>query len=153
MPAKKRSAVGKVLHLKATPPIALLRETASIADLKRAPYTVVGCSIHKTHKPTPNSSELHHVFPLGLQAKVWADVDNDRPSTAHDRDRVPLCGTGHTDVHVAIDALLAGRAKPRGIGVTELALAKEAVRLYNAARPQVADIEPAPEPEREPNEG
>lgn len=80
------------------------------------------CRIHKTHKPTPVSSELHHRFPKYLQIAVWGEV--------RERDIVPLCGTGHSDVHFAIDALLRGKKLPKGVGRTERELAEFAVARY-----------------------
>jgi hypothetical protein len=83
------------------------------------------CSIHRIHLPTPVASELHHRFPLYLQRRAWGEI--------RDRDRVPLCGTGHSDVHFAIDALLLGRRMPRGVGRRELQMAHEAVARYRMA--------------------
>jgi hypothetical protein len=102
------------------------------SDVRRVPFAAGGCALHRRHDPDPASSELHHVFPLYLQARKWPDVDPARPASARDRERVPLCGTGHSDVHLAIDSERAGATRPRGVGRAELALAREAIRRYEA---------------------
>lgn len=98
----------------------------------RIPFQVAGCLLHRRHDPDPASSELHHVFPLYLQAQKFPGVDPNHPASAHDKERWPLCGTGHSDVHLAITALLEGKPKPRGVGNAEQALAKEALARLNA---------------------
>lgn len=128
-----RKHVGQILL--ATPQRSITVKLASPKLPPRAPFAKAGCTIHKTHKPTPASSELHHIFPLYLQARVWADVDPNRPSTARNKDRVAVCGTGHSDVHLAIDALLATKRTPRGVGRTERALADLALLRFSDAKP------------------
>lgn len=105
--------------LKRTPP-----------DVPRVAFAAAGCVLHRTHAPTPASSELHHVFPLYLQARKFDDVDPNKPATAHDKERVPVCGTGHSDVHLAIDDMLAGRARRAGVGRTEQELALTAIARF-----------------------
>jgi hypothetical protein len=92
-----------------------------------------GCVLHRSHHPTPNRVELHHRFALYLQAKVWADVEPSRPGTAHDKERIPVCEGGHSDVHQAAAALLAGETMPKGVGRAERAEANEMLRRYAAA--------------------
>ncbi len=91
------------------------------------------CVAHRIHLPRPVLAELHHLFPLYLQHRVWASVDPMRPSTARVTERVPICPTGHSDVHAALDALLLGSKVPRGVGRGELALAKRAMEMYERA--------------------
>jgi hypothetical protein len=84
------------------------------------------CEIHRVHLPRPVASELHHRFPKYLQVRAYGAV--------REHETVPICGTGHSDVHYAIDALLRGVRPPRGVGRRELAMAAEAVARYNAVR-------------------
>lgn len=84
------------------------------------------CQIHRTHKPTPVGSELHHSFPKYLQERVWGEV--------RVNDVTALCGTGHSDVHFALDALLAGKRMPAGVGRTERTLANYAFTAYTDAK-------------------
>lgn len=90
---------------------------------RTVPFAESGCAIHRIHLPRPAGAEMHHVFPLFLQRRVRAT----------DNERVPLCGTGHSDVHYAIDAILAKRVIPRGVGRSELKLAQLAVTRYRNA--------------------
>lgn len=104
------------------------------ADVLRVPATEVPCGLHThTSGERPASTELHHIFPLELQKKIWKDVDRDRAATIRDRERTPTCGSGHSDVHLAIEHLMHGKRMPRGIGPKELALAKEALERYDLA--------------------
>lgn len=89
-------------------------------------FGVSGCDAHRVHLPRPVLAELHHVFPKYLQARVGR-------VGVFDDERVALCPTGHTDVHAAIDAILAGRPIPRGVGRSELAIARTAIARYRAA--------------------
>jgi hypothetical protein len=108
---------------------------AAAPEVRRLPFGTVGCALHRRHDPDPAASELHHKFPLYLQKRVWPDVDPSRPSTAHDRERVPVCGTGHSDVHLAIDALMEGAPRPIGVGRAEMAMAREAIARLDSANP------------------
>jgi hypothetical protein len=103
------------------------------ATKRRVPFKTFGCVLHRIHKPTPNRVELHHRFALYLQARVWPDVDPTRPQTARDTERIPVCEGGHTDVHVAINAILAGAPMPKGVGRAERLEAQETIARYNAA--------------------
>lgn len=102
------------------------------ADTLRVPFALTGCVLHKRHDPDPASSELHHVFPLYLQKRKYGDVDPNRPATAHDKERIPVCGTGHSDVHLDIDAILAGHSRPKGVGRAEQSIAQAAISRFNA---------------------
>ncbi len=97
---------------------------AEPAGVRTVPFASFGCvlSARSNHRPTPAISQLHHVWPIGLGGPV-------------DGERVPLCGTHHLDVHEAIRALGYGRPIPRGIGRTELGLAREAIERARTARP------------------
>lgn len=101
--------------------------------IRRVPFAKFPCVLHRNHRPVPSRSELHHRFPLYLQAKVWPDVDPSNPATAHDKERIPVCEGGHTDVHVAINAQLLGAPLPKGVGRAEKTEAAEAVRRFRAA--------------------
>lgn len=103
-------------------------------DIARVPFNLYGCVLHKTHRPRPSRVELHHRFPMYLQAKVWLDVDPTKPATAHDKERIPVCEGGHSDVHVTINALILGGPIPKGVGTTERKEARDAVSRYTTAR-------------------
>jgi hypothetical protein len=102
---------------------------------RRVPFREFPCVLHRSHKPVPSRTELHHRFPLYLQAKCWPDVDPDRPTSARDKERIPVCEGGHTDVHVAINALLLGAPLPKGVGRAEKTEAAEAVRRFRDSKP------------------
>lgn len=57
------------------------------------------CTVHGEHRPRPWDVEVHHVWPLGMGG----------PDTP--RNRVPICPTGHTNVH----ALLRHAARAGGV--------------------------------------
>lgn len=101
---------------------------------RRVPYAEYGCVLHRKHRPVPSRVELHHRFPMYLQAKVWLDVDPTKPATAHDKERIPVCEGGHSDVHVAINALILGGPLPKGIGTAERKEARDASARYFTAR-------------------
>lgn len=81
----------------------------------------------------PSRVELHHRFPMYLQANVWDDVDPTKPATAHDKERIPVCEGGHSDVHVTINALIVHGPIPKGVGTAERKEAREAVSRYTIA--------------------
>lgn len=105
-------------------------------SIRKVPFAEFGCVLHKTHKPRPSRVELHHRFPLYLQKQVWDDVDPNRPATAHDKERIPVCEGGHSDVHTAINALMVGGPIHRGIGRAELTEARETMRRVTNAQAQ-----------------
>lgn len=84
-----------------------------------------GCVLHRIHLPRPSRTHKHHRFPQFLQLRKYREIRY--PET------VDVCPTGHDDVHAAIDALLAHRPIPRGVGRTEIELAREAIRKYEFA--------------------
>lgn len=96
-----------------------------------AAFEAVGCILHVTHRPRPSTSQLHHSYPKGLQKLVHG-------GKVVDPRRVPVCGTGHLDVHEGIRALmklktgewLGGAGWPKGMGRTERELAMYAVQRY-----------------------
>lgn len=91
------------------------------------PFLEAPCAVHAhTGGEVPASTELHHIFPLYLQKAAGI------PDASIDADRIPLCGSGHSDVHFAITAILSRRPVPHGVGRKELALAQEAVELYRS---------------------
>jgi hypothetical protein len=99
-------------------------------EIRRLPFSMVGCIVHQIHLPVPAAVELHHVFPVYLQARIWKTVDPVHPSTARDKERIPVCGSGHTDIHMAIDALIGKAKPPKGVGRAELGFAREAGKRY-----------------------
>lgn len=82
-----------------------------------------GCVLHRLHLPRSSQTHMHHVFPMFMQLRKWGEV--------RDRRLARLCPTGHTDVHAALDALIAMRPVPSGVGRKELDMAREAMRLFN----------------------
>ncbi len=99
------------------------------------------CSVHThTSGEVPASTERHHVLPIELQKLIWPDTERDKQSTIRVKKRVPLCGSGHSDVHLAIDAQLDGKPVPAGVGPKERRLAREAVRLFNEHRSVNTDV-------------
>lgn len=133
MPAKKTpKAKGKI---KATE-IVLLAPKYETGP-QRAPFAQIGCAAHKHSKRSggdhPGFSEKHHIFPLSLQARVWPGVNRDEVGTIRDRQIVALCGNGHTDVHAGIDALLADKRMPPGVGLIEKQIAQSGVTRYKKA--------------------
>lgn len=89
------------------------------------PFETDKCVLHKEHRPVPSELHLHHVFPKYLQLMVWKEVREKRT--------VPVCPTGHVDVHGALDAFLTKTQMPKGIGHAEWQLATEGFNKYNAA--------------------
>jgi hypothetical protein len=97
------------------------------------PFHTAGCVGAKVHRPMPLISELHHVFPLYLQARIWTDVDSLRPGTAHVKEFATLCGNCHATVHVVIASLLLQQHPPHA--PTKLTgLAYRAIELYAKAK-------------------
>lgn len=68
------------------------------ADAREKP-----CAIHSMHGPKPRITQLHHVFPIELQKRVWPDADRDGPLRA--KLVLPVCGTGHDNIHALIRLL------------------------------------------------
>ena len=92
------------------------------ASTRAIPFS--GCVLHRIHLPRPVQAHLHHTFPKHLQLSKWGEV--------RDRRTVKVCPTGHSDVHHAINVLLGREPKMLpGVGRKELALAREAVRMFN----------------------
>lgn len=103
-------------------------------SLEALPFARAGCIGAKMHHPVPLITEEHHVFPLFLQARVFPDVDPDRPSTAHDRTRVNLCGNCHATVHVVIGAIMAGHGDLPKCPRILRKLARQAVDMFQNAQ-------------------
>lgn len=68
-----------------------------------APFEERPCPCVKQHSPTPIRVELHHIYPQAEQKKVHGKLV--------DKETVPLCDTGHANVHTALTDRLKG--KPR----------------------------------------
>ena len=77
----------------------------------------VPCSVHRYHSPRPQESDLHHVWPLS-----WGG-----PNTK--ANIVPICQTGHANVHRLLTALR------RGSGV----VAWEIRRQFGSAERHLAE--------------
>lgn len=69
------------------------------------PWLEAPCQCVTGHTPVPVLTEQHHVYPQGEQIKVYGRVV--------DQERVPLCSTGHHNVHVYITAVLNQKPLPR----------------------------------------
>ena len=59
------------------------------------------CKCLKHHSPKPLTTEQHHPFPDGEQRKIYGKVI--------DNTTIPLCDTGHKNVHVALSKWLKGQ--------------------------------------------
>lgn len=67
-----------------------------LSDVQSSPRSVpvsAGCAAHKVHLPAPTYLELHHVIPQSWQ-KFWSGN-----TELWDPHTVPLCRTGHGNVH------------------------------------------------------
>lgn len=88
----------------------------SIHEHALVPVRTVGaqtqpCIVHKAHSPKQAISQLHHVFPIYLQQKVWPDATREHP---HVPLLIPVCGTGHDTIHYFIDLIQAAKDLPGG---------------------------------------
>lgn len=90
--------------------------SAETPTARTLPFSLAGCVLHKQHRPVPGTSQQHHVYPVGMGG----------PQNGQ---RVPMCGSGHLDVHTGIDWLMgpSEAAKPKGIGRAEWEYAKKAL--------------------------
>jgi hypothetical protein len=77
------------------------------------------CTVHAGHRPPVLETELHHVMPRGMGG----------PDVAGNR--VPVCGTGHANIHCALRDIIRGR-KPRGTRA-EVSLARRGYEEWVAA--------------------
>ena len=57
------------------------------------------CAVHETHDPVPYCTDLHHVWPKGMGGP-------DVPENI-----VPVCPTGHQNIHRLLDKMVRGRGK------------------------------------------
>jgi hypothetical protein len=101
------------------------------------PFTQAPCKIHYAHTPVCLITQQHHVFPLELQKLVWPDVDRDKPATIRGKITVPLCGTGHDNVHERIRELMKDPRTRQHGGQKEWRLAHYAVYELAIARSTV----------------
>lgn len=99
----------------------------SAAGLTRPGTTAAPCSAHRHHEPTATYSELHHVIPQAWQAH-WRPPDPwpnggpspDRPGLVlFDARTVPLCRTGHGNVHYWLVATTRAYERLRNLGEAE----------------------------------
>ena len=82
------------------------------------------CDAHMFHRPKPIAQELHHVVPQAWQ-KFW------RPDTGiglWHPETVPLCPTGHRNVHLYIVAKMQAVAS------------KDHIRIPNNKEAQIAQL-------------
>lgn len=91
--------------------------------MRTVPFTPSGCVLHKSHRPTPSRLEKHHVLPLYLAKRVGASSTK----------TVLVCEGGHTDIHVAINAMLLRAPLPRGVGTNERKFARMGLSLFAQA--------------------
>jgi hypothetical protein len=59
------------------------------------------CLVHRYHRPPVLETEVHHVWPLGMGGP-------DEPAN-----RLPVCPTGHSNIHRVLRALVAGKPVPK----------------------------------------
>ena len=91
--------------------------------MNTVPFTPRGCVLHKSHRPKPARLEEQHVLPLYLAALIGVK------STL----KVKVCSDGHTDVHIAMNAMLVGASMPKGVGLAEKRLAMRGLDLFYEA--------------------
>jgi len=84
--------------------------------------TSLPCVLHLYHSPVSIVNELHHVLPLYLQKQLQLRVP--------DKTVVPLCGTGHSNVHAAITAYFKTGFWPAWCVGKTRDLAERAVFMY-----------------------
>jgi hypothetical protein len=94
----------------------------SIPLPQTVPFATHPCPCCVEHRPKPLETELHHTFPQADQRRIFGKLLY--PAT------VPLCRTAHRNVHIVLNALLAGAPPPR-VNAHTLAVAREG---YEAIR-------------------
>jgi hypothetical protein len=110
-----------------------------MTELILASSTTAVCTAHTYHRPVNVTIEFHHVIPQAWQ-RVWTpatpppDAVPGRGDSGPlwDARKVPLCPTGHRNVHACIVALMHGTEPPRQGGY-ELECAKLALSRFVAA--------------------
>lgn len=93
------------------------------------------CEIHKSHTPANLTVEVHHVIPVAWQL-TWGPVvppfpgnDPDGRGELWDARTVPLCPTGHRNVHAWITRFMHALAPGGGAaGSTDPAAAYKAAK-------------------------
>lgn len=106
-----------------------LLAATSLARLT-ASFAAAPCQCCLGHTPVPLEVERHHVYPEAVQRAVHGRVV--------DPQLVPLCRTAHRNLHLVLDALLAGTAPPRVNAYTRR-WAEEGYRRILAGRPEGGD--------------
>jgi hypothetical protein len=84
------------------------------------------CVMHRYHSPRLLLCEAHHIFPKYMQELAWGEV--------RDQDKVPACPTGHTNLHLAIADILAGREWRNRYSHSEIKYAATAYKMFDEAR-------------------
>lgn len=79
------------------------------------------CEIHKEHRPMPMETEVHHIWPLGMGGPDRAE------------NKVKICPTSHSTIHVFIRHLAHGIALPPSGFHREKELAKQGFETWLAA--------------------
>ncbi len=85
-------------------------------------FAVEPCRCTTRHVPAPLECEKHHILPQAVQLTLWGRLR--QPQT------VTLCRSTHRNVHIYLDALLAGKPLPRVNRYTK----QYAVVGYNAIK-------------------
>ncbi len=94
------------------------------------------CVMGKDHRPVPRFTELHHVFPMYLQKRVWGAV--------RDQTKEPTCGNHHTLVHEAIDHYEGFGEWPKWCRGETRDMAERGWKMYVAALRERGSHQPLP---------
>lgn len=98
--------------------------------------TAAPCSAHRSHSPEPLYCEEHHVLPRAWQ-NFWhptaAPLSTDG---LFDARVVPLCRTGHGNVHFMLVAIMRKFERLKGVGGI-LAAEQEALKDLRFAHPRL----------------
>jgi hypothetical protein len=72
-------------------------------EIAAKPVKLAGdqCLVHRYHRPPVLETEVHHVQPLGMGG----------PDVA--ANRIPVCPTGHANIHCYLRALARGKPLPK----------------------------------------
>lgn len=81
----------------------------------------IPCVVHRYHSPRPQESDLHHVWP-----KSWGGPDDDD-------NLLPICQTGHANIHRLLTALRATGGVLTWVELREFGAAERRVALAGYA--------------------
>lgn len=106
-------------------------------DAASAAQGGIVCALHKSHSPETLTIEYHHVIPVAWQVfyqppEPWPFPGYDPRSPLWDARTMPLCPTGHRNVHYLIAAMM---KSPHGIDPEETrkAIAGHAGHTFDVA--------------------